>query len=648
MKMLRPLIVLCFASCCRMAAQTDEAPPDLKQLSLDELATMEVTSVSRYPEQLREAPSAIQVITSEDIRRSGAATLPDSLRLADNLDVAQKDPHDWAVSARGFNANVGNKLLVLMDGRTVYTPLFSGVFWNAQDYLLEDVDRVEVISGPGGTIWGANAVNGVINITTKSAKETQGTYVEAGGGTALEDFVGFRYGGKLAPNVYFRVYGKYLGYDNGALGNDGEASDSWHQGQGGFRIDAEPSLQNTLTLQGDYYSGIENLQSGAGARIAGGNVLGRMSHLFSSGSMSLQLYYDRTHLVDPFGASPFAPAGLLKDNLDTYDLDFKHDFEVGEQNHLVWGFGYRFIRDNVYHPAPNLTFLPQQQDQNLANIFMQDEIKLQDRLHLTLGSKFEHTYFTGFEWEPNGRLRWDFTPTQMLWAAVSRAVRAPSRFDHDLHEPNPPPIILTGDSNFRSEAVVAYELGYRAQFSSRFSAAVSTFYNEYRDLRSLSLTPVSVFPIHYDNNLAARTHGVELSADFRVLDWWRLRGGYDLLKEHVWVRPGKTDLLNALDETADPEQQFSIRSSMSLPKNLEMDAGLRWVGSLRTDNGGAVGTVPGYYELDARLGWRPTKSLEFSIVGQNLLHPHHPEYGPPSPTREEITRGFYGKIAWRY
>lgn len=620
---------------------------------------VEVTSVTKAPEKLWEAASAIQVVTGDDIRRSGASSIPEALRLADNLDVAQKNSHNWAISARGFNTDSANKLLVLMDGRSVYTPLFSGVFWDQQDYLLEDIDRIEVISGPGGTLWGANAVNGVINIISKSAKDTQGLYVEGGGGSLLQDFGGVRYGGTLASNVFFRVYGKYFDRDNQLFPNGNDASDSWRMGQGGFRMDAEPSSGNTLTLQGDFYGGDENLPTGGSARVNGNNVLGRWSHTFSDdSSMSLQLYYDRTHLSDPIPANAFAPAGTLLDDLDTYDLDFQHHFHLGERNHFVWGFGYRFTHD-VVENAPALAFSPATLDHNLFSGFVQDEITLVKTVSLTLGTKVEHNDYTGFEFEPGVRLAWKPTEQQTIWGAVSRAVRAPSRVDRDIRLPTPAfsPIVnnlLIGGAGFESETVIAYELGYRAQLGSRISGSISIFYNEYDDVRSTSLSPPDPlfglpFPLFYANNLEGETYGTELSANYRVFDWWHLHGGYNLLDEHIRVKPGQSDFNNALNETADPQQRFSIRSSMDLPQNIELDAGLRWVDSFRFNNSGAPATVPSYLELDVRLSWHPTKNLELSIVGQNLLHDHHLEYVISSPNpREEIARGVYGKVTWHY
>ena len=641
----------------RADSNTETNPAAYKQLSLEELMDVDVTSVSRQPERFGDAPAAIQVITGDQIRRSGASSIPEALRLADNLDVAQKNSHDWAISARGFNTSLANKLLVLVDGRTVYTPLFAGVFWDQQDYLLEDIDRIEVISGPGGTLWGANAVNGVINIVTKDAKDTQGLYVDGGGGTWLRDFGGARYGGVLASNVYYRIYGKYFDRGDEVFSNGMDASDSWRMGQGGFRIDADSSDENKLTLQGDYHASHENITTGGRANVAGGNILGRWTHTFSEDSdMSLQLYYDRTHLADPIPASPnsLEPAGILIDDLHTYDADFQHRFILGKRNHFVWGLGYRRTHE-VDQNAPGLAFVPPTLDHNLFSAFVQDEITLLDNLSVTLGTKIEHNDYTGAEEEPSGRIQWNPTQKQMVWAAISRAVRMPSRVDEDERLPFGPPLsgifgpnLLTGNSNFVSETVIAFELGYRAQLGEKISTSISGFYNLYDDIRSASLSP-TIFPVVFQNGLKGETYGFELTGDYQMLDWWRLHAGYDLLKEHIYVKSGQSDINNAHNEIGDPQQQVFLRSSMDLPKNIELDTALRWIDSLTLNSGANLATVPSYFELDARLAWRPTKNIELSVVGQNLLHDHHAEYGfPGSPATEQISRSIYGKVTCRF
>jgi iron complex outermembrane receptor protein len=621
----------------------------LKKLSVEELLNIEVTSVSKRPQKLAEAAAAIQVITGDDIARSGASSFPEAMRRADNLIVAQGTSASWSLSARGFNAAVSNKLLVLIDGRSVYTPLFSGVIWNMQDYLLDDIDRIEVISGPGGTLWGANAVNGVINITSKNARETQGLYAEIGGGIESQEFAGARYGATLAPNVYFRVYGKYFDRAAEVLADGSSASDSWNRGQGGFRIDADASEQDTLTLQGDVYSGNTNVPSGDKGKASGGNLLGRWTHTVSADAdTTLQVYYDRTHLGAPFPASGAIPAGTLTDDLDTYDVDFQSRLRWGERHQLVWGLGYRLTHDALEN-APTVAFLPARLDRELFNAFVQDEIKLHEKVFLTIGTKLEHNDYTGYELEPSGRLQWNVTSKHMAWAAVSRAVRMPARYDRDLFEPNPSNgIFLSGNSSFRSETVLAYEIGYRGELGQTVSGSLSAFYNDYEHVRSLGLTPVTFLPVFFQNNLLADTYGLELSADYQASDRWRLHAGYTLLEEDVRVAPGEVDLFNALNETADPEQQVFVRSSMDLPYGTQLDVAFRWIDTVHNNAGPTAGTVPSYADVDIRVAWHATKNLEISIAGQNLLHDHHPEAGFPDPTREEIARSVYGKLALRF
>ena len=408
------------------------------------------------------------------------------------------------------------------------------------------------------------------------------------------------------------------------------------------------SSRNILTLQGDIYSGDLDIASGGNARLEGDNLLGRWTDILADGSdIKLQVYYDRSHLSDPFGASPFAPAGLLIDDLDTYDIDFQHHLQIGSSNQVVWGLGYRFTHDDVQQDAPNFGFSPQTLDQTLLSAFAQDEIELQRHFHLTVGTKVEHNDFTGFEWEPDIRFSWTPSANQNIWAAVSRAVRTPSRLDRNLIEPVNPTLI-EGSGDFMSETLIAYELGYRVQLSPRLSASISTFYNDYRDLRSLDPTPGTFVPLVYGNNLVGRTYGAEFSATYQVLDWWKLHAGYDLLEEHIWVKAGGVDFYNALDETADPKYQYQIRSSMDLPRDISLDADLRFVDSLRVDNGGVAATVPSYYELGLRVAWRATKNLELSVVGENLLHRAHPEYGIPGPGNEEAQRTIFGKAALRF
>jgi iron complex outermembrane recepter protein len=647
--------ILC--GCAPTVAAADSGAPsigELKQLNVEDLMNVRVTSVARHSEKLIETASAIQVITQDDIRRSGATSIPEALRLADNLQVAQKNAHDWAISARGFNTALGNKLLVMIDGRTVYTPLYSGVFWDAQDYLLEDIDRIEVISGPGGALWGANAVNGVINIITKSAQDTQGLYAEGGGGSEPHEFGALRYGGTVGTETQYRAYAKYFDRGDEVLANGNPETDAWRQGRAGFRIDSQATSRDRLTLQGDYYDGHENVETGGTGDQSGENLLGRWTRVFSDESdLALQTYIDQTHLADPIpsltaSGVKFTPPGFLYDDLTTIDVDFQHRFPLGARNHVVWGVGFRRTHDAVID-APALGFLPNDLRQNLYSAFVQDEIALRNNLAFTLGTKLEHNDYTGFEYEPDARLSWTLSPNQALWSAVSRAVRTPSRIDHDLSEGSPPYfVILKGGADFTSETVLAYELGYRAQLNSKLSTSVSSFYNQYDRVRSTSITPGTLLPFFFANNLEGHTYGVEFSGDYQVTELWSLHAGYTLLREHLAVKAGQFDLSNGRNETADPKHQVSLRSSLTLPRRLELGAGLRWVDTLVTNNGPVASTVPSYFELESRLAWHASDRLELSLVGQNLLHNHHPEYGFGDPSRQEIQRSVYGKFAWRY
>jgi iron complex outermembrane recepter protein len=615
-------------------SDTASSPELLKALSVEELMNVVVTSVSRRAEPLSHAASAIQVVTQDDIRRSGATSLPEALRLASNLQVAQVDSREWAISARGFNGATANKLLVLIDGRTVYTPLFSGVFWDVQDVLLEDIDRIEVISGPGATLWGANAVNGVINVITKSPRDTRGLLVSGGGGGALDGFGNARYAGTAGKGVSYRVYGK--GFDRGAsaLGTTGlGADDDWQMGQGGFRVEWENSEANHFSLQGDAYGGQMTMPAGSDAYLNGGNVMGRWARTLSPTSdIRVRVYFDRTYRDNP---------GVFAEGLNTYDAEFQHRILLGRRHNVVWGVSYRLLDDHVRNSGP-LTFLPTDISRSLFAGFLQDEITLvPERLSVALGTKLEHNEYTGFEIQPSARVNWRMSRSGTLWAAVSRALRTPSRIDRELFAPANPPYVLAGGPDFRSEELMAYELGYRLQRRA-LMLSLSTFYNRYDGLRSVEqANPPAALPLVIGNGAEGESYGAELSADYRVADAWRVRAGYTELRVNLWAKPTSTDPSAGSNESFSPDRQFSLNSSVDLPLDLRVDGGLRYVGRIANQQ------LPAYTELDARLTWSPTAQLALSIVGQNLLHRRHAEFGTLA-ARREIERGLHGAVEWKF
>jgi iron complex outermembrane receptor protein len=616
----------------------DSLPParSLKKLSLEELMDIEVTSVSRHPEKLDATASAIQVITREDIRKSGAKTLPEALRLAPNLQVAQVNSSQWAISARGFDNVLANKLLVLIDGRTVYTPLYAGVYWDVQNLLLEDVDRIEVISGPGGTLWGANAVNGVINIITKSARDTKGLFVEGATGSALPALGSLRYGGQLSDKLSYRVYGTGFKMGHTLLANDSSAKDQWPMIQGGFRSDWDASKTDKLSLQFNIYDSKPN-PGGADTtvRANGDNIVARWDHKGSERSdFQLQAYYD--HTLRNFGN------GFTED-LKTYDIDWQNRYQLGQRHVLIYGLDFRLMDHNVTN-LQLFKFLPGHKTLYLYSTFVQDEMMLvKERLRLTVGSKIEHNSYTGFEYQPNARLTWMPAKTQTVWAAVSRAVRTPARIDRDFYLyliPNLP--LISGNDSFKSENVLAYELGWRLRPVNTLEISLATFYNVYDNIRSAEPGPPPYgIPIIFGNGVKGKTYGIELSATCQLTGWWSLRGGYTFLKKDLSLKPGSKDLNAATAESDDPEQQFLIQSTMDLPGRIELGTLLRYVDKLPKPY------VPGYTGLDVRIGWKLSKVLELDLVGQDLLNSPHPEFVPSSPAPSIIEHSIYGKIVCR-
>ena len=601
---------------------------DLADLSLEELSNIEITSVSKRPERLLDAAASIFVITGEDIRRSGATSLPEALRLAPNLQVARVDARNYAISARGFNGPFANKMLVLIDGRIVYTPLFSGVFWDAQDVLLEDVERIEVIDGPGGTLWGTNAVNGVINVITRAAKDTQGTLLVAGASNR-ENGTALRYGGATDNGGHYRVYSKYSDYDDTKLANGSSTFTGWRRTQVGFRTDWG-STSEGFTLQGDAYDGDLHQASTSAIRIGGANLLGRWDKKLADGSqIRLQAYFDHTERDQPLA---------FNENLDTMDVEFQHSVRLPEQQNLVWGAGYRFAWDRVQiQPGAGFAFLPASLDMRWGNVFAQDEIALRDDLRFTVGMKLESNIYTGTERLPSARLAWKPTVNRLVWLAASRAVRAPSRFDRDLFAPATPPFGLAGGPNFVSEVSDVYEVGYRAQPTTAVSYSLTTFYHAHDKLRTTEPGPGGAV---FSNKAEGHTSGVEAWGSWQAARAWRLSAGFVIQAQRLQLTSDSGDTAGVSALGNDPSNYWSLRSNWNLTERHEFDLTLRHVSGLPNP------VVPAYTAVDARLGWRVRRDTELSLTVQNLFDPGHVEFGAPAAA-SEIGRTVFLKLAWR-
>jgi iron complex outermembrane receptor protein len=595
------------------------------------------------------------------------------------LQVGRIDANKWAITARGLNGRFANMLLVLIDGRSVYTPLFSGVYWDQQDLLLEDVERIEVIRGPGATLWGANAVNGIINIITKSAQDTQGGLVTVGGGTEEQGFGALRYGTQVGNRAYLRAYAKYFSRDGSSDPSGDATPDDSQMLRGGFRLDWRASDHDSLMVQGGAFDGeadqaltLPSLTApfsqttSDGIETFGVHGLARWTHRFSSSSeMALQLYYDRTDRNEI----------LLQEIRDTFDIDFQHRLGSGRSVELIWGLGYRYTHDDIRNRF-FVSFDPKSRGNHLASAFLQGDITLvEDRLRLMVGSKFEHNDFTGFEFQPTGRLLWTPHTRHTIWGAVSRAVRTPSRADNDARfnlsvvPPNTPLnpgalpglVVFEGNSDIGAEKVLAYELGYRFRPLDQLSIDIAAFYNVYHDLRNAAQLMPSLEtvppPAHLvissvlENTIHGESFGVELAVDWRALNGWRLRAAYTFLRVQLRFDESRSSFVNTLQGTS-PAHQVSIRSSIDLLQTLEFDLWIRYVDTLprlNVTNLQVDSRVADYVTLDVRLAWKPIPSLELSLVGQNLLESRHLEYIPeafPFPT--EVERGVYGKVTWRF
>lgn len=645
--------------------------PDLFKLSLEELMGVEVTSVSRQESTVGRSPAAIFVISSEMIRRSGATTIPELFRMVPGMDVARADNNKWAVSARGFNDRFSKNLLVQIDGRTLYNPIFSGVYWDAVDYPLHDIERIEVIRGPGASVWGANAVNGIINIITKSTKDTQGGLISGGAGTEERGFGTFRYGGKAGENVSYRIYGDGFNRDKQFAEAD-DPNDAWKGGSGGLKLDWQAAQQDAVTFDAGYFnepSGKNDVRAMSTAPfrfrnlededVVGGHVLGRVRHtLDDDASWVLQMYWDH---VDRDSTND-----VLNFRWDTFDVDFQRQFPIGERQKFIYGAGYRLIDAFVGPSARDNGFiidtdLPNRQAQTMS-LFAQDEIALiEDRLSLTLGSKLEHNDYTNFEIQPTGRLLWTPTQRQSVWASVSRAVRTPTMLEDNIRITSLQSIAgagnypqSVGNVDFKSEEVLAYELGYRSQVTDDLSTDLAVFYNDYDRLRVLvpQTAAPPFLPLLAQNRMSAKTYGVEWSNTWRATKRWQLYGAYTFLNMELKRDKGISFTAEAAEHQS-PQNQVYLKSSWDLPHDFEFDLMGRYVSRLSgfnlTGAAGLANYIRAYVSMDARLGWRPGKNWELELVGQNLLDDSHPEFGQSNQgPLVEIQRSVYAKITYKW
>ncbi len=664
-----PIILLCPSHQSRAGNAIGETDKEIFDLGLEDLLDIEVTSVSKKIQPLSSSPAAIYVISERDIQQSGVTTIPDALRMVPGLHVARIDSNKWAITSRGFNGRLSNKLLVLIDGRSVYSPSFSGVYWEVQDTLLEDIERIEVIRGPGATLWGTNAVNGVINIVTKHSADTLDGLAVVGAGNQEQHLGSLRYGSAIGDNTYARAYVKENQRGAFDLREGGDANDDWSVQRGGFRIDSQLA-RDSLTLQGDVYRGNINqtltLPTLAGpfyqeiftdhADVSGWHILNRWKHTLSATSeFELQAYYDYTHRDEAFA----------NETRKTFDIDFQHRIQLGDYHDFLWGVGFRNSRDH-YAPSFVVPISPARSSIDTYTGFLQNEMILTDNLTLTLGSKVEHHEHIGVEIQPNLRIMWSVTEQHKLWASVSRAVRTPSRAEHDARFlgsiippltpginpfPSPVMVILAGSENYKSEKLTAFEAGYRMLPGKHFSLDVSAFYNNYSQLRGAlagetelpdSYDQPIIQPYYFDNQYSGTTRGYEVSAVWQPKEWWRMDFSYSYIELEIDGDDNLTEVQFGLP----PRHQLSLRSTVKLGATVDLNLWGRYV-----DDAEATATSPiphqidAYATLDANIAWRPTRNMEISLVGQNLIDDEHTEYVAEAFTPDtEVKRSLYVKV----
>jgi len=623
---------------------------------------IEVTSASKHAEPLSQASAALYVLTQDDIRRSGVQSIPEALRMVPGLHVAQIDANNWAVSARGFNDRFSNKLLVLMDGRTLYTPIFSGVYWNVQDTIMDDIERIEVIRGSGGTLWGSNAVNGVINIITKRVSDTQGAQIVTTASTSGES-ISFRYGDQISNKGHYRIYAKGLSRDAFKTSADNNSHDSAEMQRGGFRIDINPTHRDDITLQGDLYNedddqtvGVTSLTPPSSSFVDdtvendGSNILLRWTRQLDSNSeWRLLAYIDKTHRKD----------NSLDAEIDTYDIDFQHRLPVGNSHEVTWGLGYRYIKDKLKNSF-TVAFTPENREQKIVSAFIQGKFNVNENISLTLGSKYEHNDYSGDEFQPSARVLWNLVKNHNLWAAISRAVRSPSRAHNDLRlnvsaSPGmfPTLVSILGNEDFDSEDLTSIEFGYRGQPTDNITLDIATFYNRYNNLLSNEPNPFSFeinpAPLHAlisttnGNAINAESYGIEISSSWQASSDWRIHAAYSWLNLDASTDSSSTDTTSAQRlEDSVSQNQLQLRSQHTISSDIEFDTNIYYTSRLKEQN------IPAYTRVDLRLGWLFNKNIDIDVIAQNIFDDRHPEFTALDISNSEIPRnlGARIKIKW--
>jgi iron complex outermembrane receptor protein len=648
-------------------ALCEPKPKDLTQDSIEELMDIPVTSVSKSEEKLSRVASAVFVITPDAIVRSGATNIPDLLRMVPGLDVARINANTWAISTRGFNGRFTNKLLVLLDGRSVYTPTFGGVFWEALGLPLNNIERIEVIRGPGGSIWGANAVNGVINIISKKASETQGALLIAGDGNVEQGFGTAQYGGKAGKSTDYRAYIKYLNQGQFPTATGVGGADGWRMLRGGFRSDSALSSKDVLMLQGDLYSAREGnsfayvsfnpgpvlLNADLPVNLSGGFLQGVWNHTWSPRSdSSLHLSYDAYKRNDQ-----------LHEGRRTFALDFQHNFTGWERHNIVWGATYRYSASRS-DGALGISLVPARRSIPLFSSFIQDEIAIvPDHFLLTIGAKLERNFYTGFAILPNARVAWIPSHRDTVWAAISKAERTPSETDAALRVqafviPGPGGIpfvpTLSGNPKFKNEGVITYESGYRTIISQRLSIDATAYYNRYSHQQTSepstpflvnAPSPYFVLPLIYANLMHGETHGTEVAVNWKVTDRWNLSPGYAFEQIHMHLAPTSQDTTSVSGaQGSSPINAAQLRSHLTLTHGLAWDTSGYFVGRLSDPREAS------YTRLDTALSWDLGEKIALSLVGQNLLPGRHEEFFDTSGSVDTtlMKRGAYAKIQWQF